>query len=129
MAQQVGLRCWAMRAGDPAVGMHPLDHLEVSERDAYTVLSGLRPVWLTREPRQPTAADVRDADEPFGTLHIELPMLDAGYLLPSFAELSEMADAARARGAFVHWDGARLWESVPYLGGDLAAVADLADSV
>ncbi len=129
MAQQVALRCWARRAGNPAVGMHPLNHLEVYEREAYTVLSGLRPVWLTREPRQPTPADVRDADEPFGTLHLELPLRDAGYLLPSFAELSEMAQLARARGAFVHWDGARLWESVHYLGVDLQTVASLADSV
>src|SRR5262249_40367752 len=71
MAQQVALRCWAARAGGNAVAMHPLSHVEVHEREAYTVLSGLRPVWLTTEPRQPTAAEVRDADEPYGTLFLE----------------------------------------------------------
>jgi threonine aldolase len=129
MAQQVALRCWAMRTGTPAVAMHPLTHLEVHEREAFTVLSGLRPVWLTREPRQPTVDEVRDADEPFGTLHLELPLRDAGYLLPTFDELTGMASAARERGAFVHWDGARLWESTRYLGEDLSTVAGLADSV
>lgn len=129
MAQQVALRSWAMRSGNNAVAMHPLNHLEVHEREAYTVLSGLRPVWLTREARQPTVAEVRDADEPYGTLHLELPLRDAGYLLPSFAELREMAEAARARRAFVHWDGARLWESAIHLGQDLPTIAGLADSV
>jgi threonine aldolase len=129
MAQQVALRCWAMRAGNPSVAMHPLNHLEVHEREAYTVLTGLQPVWLTREPRQPTVAEVRDADEPYGTLHIELPLRDAGYLLPTWDDLTAMAQAARERGAFVHWDGARIWESAAAFGQELSAVAGLADSV
>jgi threonine aldolase len=129
MAQQVALRSWAMRCGNSAVAMHPLNHLEVHEREAYTVLSGLRPVWLTREPRQPTPAEVREADEPYGTLHLELPLRDAGFLLPTFTELTEMVEAARGRGAYVHFDGARLWESTRYLGAGLPTVAGLADSV
>jgi len=129
MAQQVALRCWAMRSGNPAVAMHPLNHLEVHEREAYQVISGLRPVWLTREPRQPTAEEVRNLDEPFGTLLLELPLRDPGYLLPTWAAYTELVAAARERGAYVHLDGARLWESTPYLGQDLATVAGLADSL
>jgi threonine aldolase len=92
-------------------------------------LSGLQPVWLTREPRQPTVAEVRDADEPYGTLHLELPLRDAGFLLPTWDDLCAMAQAARERGAHVHWDGARIWESAIALGQDLPAVAALADSI
>lgn len=109
--------------------MHPMHHLEVHERRAYATLTGLRPIWPTREPRQPTAQEVRDVDEPFGTLLIELPLREAGFILPSFEELTDLVEAARDRGARVHFDGARLWESTPHLGQDLATVAALADSV
>src|SRR5439155_19304239 len=129
MAQQVALRCWADRSGNPTVAMHPLAHPEVHERHAYAVLSGLRAVWPTREPRQPTAEEVRTHEEPFGTLMLELPLREAGFLLPSWDELSAVVAAARERGARVHFDGARIWESTPYLGRGLAEIAGLADSV
>src|SRR5881227_318931 len=74
MAQQVALRCWADRTGNRAVAMHPLAHPEVHERHAYAVLTGLRAVHPTREPRPPTADDIRALDEPFGTLLLELPL-------------------------------------------------------
>ena len=37
--------------------------------------------------------------------------------------------AARERGVPLHFDGARLWESQPYLEHSLAEIADLADTV
>jgi threonine aldolase len=129
MAQQVALRCWARESGDHAVAMHPLAHPEVHERHAYAVLSGLYAVFPTREPRQPTAREVHELDEPFGTLLVELPLRDAGYLLPSWDELGDLVAAARERGAHVHFDGARLWETTAFLGRSLAEIADLADSV
>ncbi len=129
MAQQVALRCWAGRTSNPTVAMHPLAHPEVHERHAYTMLSGLQAVFPTGEPRQPTAAEVHDLDEPFGTLLLELPLRDAGYLLPTWDELTAVVAAARDRAARVHFDGARLWESTTYLGHDLAEIAALADSV
>lgn len=129
MAQQVALRCWAGRTGNPTVAMHPLAHPEVYERHAYALLSGLQAVFPTGERRQPTVAEIRDLDEPFGTLLLELPLRDAGYLLPTWEELTAVVAAARDRGARVHFDGARLWESTTYLGHDLAGIAALADSV
>jgi threonine aldolase len=129
MAQQVALRCWAERSGNWAVAMHPLSHLQVHERQAYATVTGLRAIWPTRQPRQPTAAEIRDLDEPFGSLLLELPLRDAGYLLPTWDELVELVTVARERGARVHLDGARLWESVPYLAHELPQIAELADSV
>jgi threonine aldolase len=129
MAQQVAMRIWAARSGNPAVAMHPLQHPAVHERDAFTTLSGLRPVWLTHEQRQVRPEDIARLDERFGVLMLELPLRDAGFLLPTFDELSAMVAAARAREAFVHFDGARLWESAHYFGQDLPTVAALADSV
>ena len=129
MAQQIALRYGAERTGSPTVAMHPQGHLEVYERHAYAALTGLRSVWPTTLPRNPTAAEVEAVGEPFGTLLLELPLRDAGFVLPSWDDLVAVTAAARARGARVHLDGARLWESVPFLGQPLDAIAALADSV
>ncbi|MFG2327861.1 threonine aldolase family protein [Streptomyces sp. NPDC048568] len=129
MAQQVALRCWAGRTGDPAVALHGLSHPEVHERNAFSRVSGLRPVRVTGEPRLPTAAEVRDFEEPFGALMLELPLRDAGYVLPTWEELTEVVAAARERDAVVHFDGARLWETTVHFGRPLPEIAGLADSV
>ncbi|MFF6786346.1 beta-eliminating lyase-related protein [Streptomyces sp. NPDC012510] len=129
MAQQVALRCWAGRTGDPTVALHGLAHPETYERQAFSRLSGLRPVRLTSEPRLPTADEVRAFDEPFGALMLELPLREAGFLLPSWEELTEVVEAAHERDAVVHFDGARLWESTTHFGRPLDEIAGLADSV
>ncbi|MCQ4080998.1 beta-eliminating lyase-related protein [Streptomyces sp. RB6PN25] len=129
MAQQVALRCWAGRTGNPVVALHPLAHPEVHERGALSALTGLRTVHPTRTPRLPTADEVRDLDEPFGTLMLELPLRDAGFVLPSWEELTAVVEAARERDAVVHLDGARLWECTGHFGRPLPEIAGLADSV
>ncbi|MEU9573247.1 beta-eliminating lyase-related protein [Streptomyces massasporeus] len=129
MAQQVALRCWAGRTGNPTVALHALSHPEVHERNAFSEVGGLRPVRLTGEPRMPTAAEVRDFEEPFGALMLELPLRDAGFVLPTWEELTEVVQAARERDAVVHFDGARLWESTVHFGRPLEEIAGLADSV
>ncbi|WP_191875776.1 threonine aldolase family protein [Streptomyces filipinensis] len=129
MAQQVALRCWAARTGDPTVALHTLAHPEVHERDAFSQVSGLRPVRVTSEPRLPTAAEIRDFPEPFGALMLELPLRDAGFVLPTWEELTEVVEAARERDAVVHFDGARLWETTVHFGRPLEEIAGLADTV
>ncbi|MFC0007081.1 threonine aldolase family protein [Micromonospora siamensis] len=128
MAQQVALRYGAELTGRTGVGLHPLSHPMVHERDALPLLAGLRPVRVTDAPRNPTAEEVAGLDEPIGTLLLELPLRDAGFVLPTWDELVAVVDAARDRGARVHLDGARLWESTPHLGRSLPEVAALADS-
>ncbi|MEU9701084.1 beta-eliminating lyase-related protein [Streptomyces sp. NPDC047981] len=129
MAQQVALRCWAGRTGSPVVALHPLAHPEVHEGGALTSVSGLRTVHPTDEPRLPTADEVRDHPEPFGTLMLELPLRDAGFVLPTWDELVAVVEAARERDAVVHVDGARLWECAPHFGRGPREIAALADSV
>jgi threonine aldolase len=129
MAQQIALRLWSMRAAEPTVALHPLHHTEVHERKAYSTLSGLRATWPTSERRHPTADEVRANPDPFSVLAVELPLREPGFLLPTFDELRDLSQAARDRGARVHFDGARLWESTPHLGHDLPTIAALADSV
>ncbi|MFG2937892.1 threonine aldolase family protein [Streptomyces sp. NPDC048282] len=129
MAQQVALRCWAARTGNPTVALHALGHPEVHERDAFREVAGLRTVRVTGEPRLPTAQEIRDLEEPFGALMLELPLRDAGFVLPTWEELTEVVEAARERDAVVHFDGARLWECTVRLGRPLHEIAELADSV
>lgn len=129
MAQQVALRCWAGRTGNPTVALHPLAHPEVHERGALQTVSGLRTVHPTSEPRLPTAAEISDFAEPFGTLMLELPLRDAGFVLPTWEELRAVVDAARERDAVVHFDGARLWECATRFGRGLPEITALADSV
>ncbi|MDX2852534.1 threonine aldolase family protein [Actinacidiphila glaucinigra] len=129
MAQQVALRCWAGRTGSPVVALHPLAHPEMHERGALSALSGLRTVHPTTARRIPDADEVRGMDEPFGTLMLELPLRDAGFVLPTWDELTAVVAAARERDAVVHFDGARLWECPPHFGHPLDEIAGLADSV
>ncbi|WP_030785702.1 threonine aldolase family protein [Streptomyces sp. NRRL S-920] len=129
MAQQVALRCWAGRTGNATVALHPKAHPELHEGGAFTTVSGLRTVHPTDEPRLPTAGEVREFPEPFGALMLELPLRDAGFVLPSWEELAAVVEAARERDAVVHIDGARLWECTPHFGRPLGEIAGLADTV
>ncbi|MGW7328340.1 threonine aldolase family protein [Streptomyces sp. NPDC054840] len=129
MAQQIALRCWAGRTGNPVVALHPMSHPERWEGDALSAVSGLRVAHPTTEARQPSAAEIESLQEPFGTLMVELPLRDAGFLLPTWEELEALIGAARERDAVVHFDGARLWESTVHFGRTLPEIAGLADSV
>ncbi|WP_093612194.1 threonine aldolase family protein [Streptomyces indicus] len=129
MAQQIAVRVWAGRTGNGTVTLHPLSHPEQHERDAFSVVSGVRTVHPTSERRLPTAEEIRDFEEPFGTLMLELPLREAGFVLPTWQELVEVTEAARERDAVVHFDGARLWECTVHLGRPLDEIAALADSV
>ncbi|SFR21333.1 Threonine aldolase [Lentzea waywayandensis] len=122
MAQQIALRCWADRTHNPIVAMHPQAHPLNHEDDALTVLSGLRPIKVAN-------SEVATCPEPYGTLLLEVPDREAGFVLPTWDELTSLVDAARERDAVVHLDGARLWESTFGLGKPLPEIAGLFDSV
>ncbi|GLZ31227.1 threonine aldolase [Lentzea sp. NBRC 105346] len=129
MAQQIALRCWADRTHNDIVAMHPTAHPLLHEDEALTVLAGLRPIRLATDTRLITPEDVHDCPEPFGTLLLEVPQREIGFVLPTWDQLRETVESARERDAVVHLDGARLWESTHGLGHDLREVAGLFDSV
>lgn len=129
MVQQAALRSWVERSVTDAVAVHGLSHLVLHELDALSELHRLRVQILTREPRPATAADLDAVAGPLAAVSVELPLRDAGYLLPTWDELVALSEAARARGVPLHLDGARLWESQPYYDRPLAEIAALADSV
>jgi threonine aldolase len=129
MAQQAALRCWVESSTTSAVAVHALSHLVLHELDAPAALHDIRFEHLTLEPRQPTVADLDAIAGRLAALSVELPLRDAGYLLPTWDELVALTDRAREHGVPVHFDGARLWESQPFYDRPHAEIAALADSV
>lgn len=129
MAQQAALRAWTERSGRNTVGLHEESHFLVYELDAIRELHGLRPVVVTEPPRPTLASDLAKIPEPLGVLTVEIPLRDCGHVLPSWDELVELSEAAAHRGVPFHMDGARIWESAPFLGHSFAEIAGLAESV
>jgi threonine aldolase len=129
MAQQIALRIHADRTGRRVVAFHPTSHLELHEDKAYQRLHGLigRTVGHARELI--TLADVQGIDEPLAALLLELPQREIGGRLPAWDDLVAQVEHVRGRGAAVHLDGARLWESAPFYDRPLAEIAGLFDSV
>ena len=129
MAQQAALRAWTERSGHATVGMHDKSHFLVYELDALSELHRLRPVVVTEPPRPTLASDLARIPEPLGVLTVELPLRDCGHVLPTWDQLTELAAAVAERGVPFHLDGARIWESAPFLGHSCAQIAALGDSI
>jgi threonine aldolase len=127
MAQQSVLRVHADRRQCRTVVFHPMCHLEKHEGMAYQRLHGLtgRPVGDVN--RLIRTGDLAAVGEPVAALLLELPQRDLGGQQPDWAELQAQVTWARERGAAVHLDGARLWESAAGYGkapGEIAALFD-----
>lgn len=129
MAQQCVLRAWSERTGSPRIAVHGLSHLVLHELNALPELHRLDTAYLTFEPRQPTPDDLAALTGSLGAVTVELPLRDGGYKLPTWDELTTFANACRDREVPLHIDGARIWESAPYLGHTLDEIAGLADTM
>ena len=129
MGQQAALRTWCERTGSLRVALPDRSHLLVHEEDGPRLLHDFRFEHLTVGRRTATAADLRGLPAGLGAALVELPLRDAGCLLPTWDELVELSGAARDLGVPLHVDGARLWESQPFYDRSLAEIAALADSV
>jgi threonine aldolase len=129
MAQQAALRVHTDRAASRRVALPDLSHLLVHEEDGPRILHDLEICLLTRGWEAPAARHVEAVPGRIGAVLVELPLREAGCLLPTWDELEKLAAACRARGTALHFDGARIWESQPWFGRSLAEIAALADSV
>jgi threonine aldolase len=129
MAQQAVLRVHADARGRKTVLFHPMCHLEQHEDQAYQRLHGLigRPVG--HRDRLITLQDLEAVPEPSAALLLELPQRDIGGQQPDFDDLVAQTQWARERGAAVHMDGARLWESAAGYGRSPAEISALFDTV
>src|SRR5215470_8562838 len=118
MAQQSALRVHADRRQRGTVVFHPMCHLHRHEGEAYQRLHGLTGRPAGDPDRLMTVEDLTAIAEPPAALLIELPQRDLGGQQPDWDDLLAQAEWARTRGAAVHLDGARLWESAAGYGRD-----------
>jgi threonine aldolase len=129
MAQQSVLRVHADRRQRRTVIFHPMCHLDRHEEQAYQRLHGLTGRPAGDPDRLLTMGDLTAIGERPAALLIELPQRDLGGQQPSWDDLQAQAGWARARGAAVHLDGARLWESAAGYGRPPGEIAALFDTV
>ncbi len=129
MAQQAALRVWCDRSGSRRVALPDLSHLLHHEDDGPRRLHGFEMEMLTVGRQVPTADALAAVPGCLGAVLVELPLRDAGCLLPTWEELVTLSEAARARGVPLHADGARIWESQPFYDRPLPEIAALVDSI
>jgi threonine aldolase len=129
MAQQAALRVWCDRTGSKRVAIPDLSHLLKHEDDGPRRLHGFEFDHLTEGPVTAKADDLRRLSPGLGAALVELPLRDGGCLLPTWDELTALSETARELGVPLHADGARIWESQPFWGKELAEIADLVDSM
>ena len=129
MAQQSVLRVHADRRQRRTVIFHPMCHLHTHEGEAYQRLHGLTGRPAGALDRLMTMDDLTAIPEPAAALLIELPQRDLGGQQPDWEDLQAQVAWATDRGAAVHLDGARLWESAAGYDRPLAEIAALFDTV
>ena len=129
MAQQSVLRVHADRRQRRTVVFHPMCHLHRHEGQGFERLHGLTGRPAGDADRLLSIDDLTAIAEPPAALLIELPQRDLGGQQADWAELRSQAEWARGRGAAVHLDGARIWESAAGYGRPLSEIAALFDTV
>ena len=129
MAQQSVLRVHADRRQRRTIVFHPMCHLDQHEGQAFARLHGLTGRRAGHPDRLLTIDDLTGIAEPPAALLIELPQRDLGGQQPDWDDLQAQVGWARGRGAAVHLDGARLWESAAGYGRPPAGIAALFDTV
>jgi len=129
MAQQSVLRVHADKGQRRTVVFHPMCHLDRHEGEAYQRLHGLTGRPAGELDRLMTIDDLIAIAEPPAALLIELPQRDLGGQQPAWEDLQAQVAWAKDRGAAVHLDGARLWESAAGYDRPLAEIAALFDTV
>ncbi|MEO6142590.1 MAG: beta-eliminating lyase-related protein [Dermatophilaceae bacterium] len=129
MAQQSTLRVWSDRLGSRRIAIPALSHLLHHEQDGPRLLNGFEWALLATGGVVPTVEHLAAIPGRLGAVLLELPLRDAGYLLPSWEELGAFSRACRDRGVPLHVDGARIWECAPFLGHSPEQIAALADTI
>lgn len=131
MAQQIALRYWCDEKNLKKVAYHPLAHLEIHEQDGVKELMGIETILLGEKNRLFTLEDFKLTlqAQDIACVLIELPQREIGGQLPTFSQLKEITTYCREKNIFVHLDGARLWECLPYYQKTAAEICSLFDSV
>ena len=98
MAQQAALRVHCDRAGSLRVGIPQLSHLLLHEDDGPRLLHGFRFEHLSTGRALPTVEDLDRLGDGLAAVLLELPLRDAGCLLPEWDDLTALRhEGSRAR--------------------------------
>ena len=128
MAQQSVLRVWADRQGSSRIAIPALSHLLHYELDGPQLFNGFDYERLTIGAKVPTVADLEAIPGRLGAVLLELPLRDAGYLLPTWDEPTRFRwRRATRRTAALRRSAALGVAALPRT--LLAEIADLADTV
>ena len=129
MAQQIALKIYEGKSGNASFAIHPTSHLELHEQHAYAHLCNLKSVIIGDKNRQLTAREIEDSKASFSTVIIEIPAREIGGQLPTWKELEALKKAAKKRGAFLHVDGARIWETRAFYRKSYRKICENFDSI
>ena len=129
MCQQAALRAWCDRSGSRRIALPGLSHLLHHELDGPRLLHRFEVELLTDGAHTPTVDHLTAIPGRLGAVLIELPLREAGCLLPTWEELTDFSVACRARRVPLHIDGARIWEAAAGYGRSLPELSRLADSM
>jgi threonine aldolase len=129
MANQAALRVLS-RPGCKVVA-EERTHVLIYEWGGPAIHSGLVMQGLVADAGRPTPEQIEEIDEfgPGSVLVLENTHRSSGGRIWSLDDFRAAAEAARARGAAVHLDGARLFNAAVAAGIEPAAWGRLADSV
>lgn len=129
MTQVTALRLASTERNRAPVALHPTSHIFVHERSNYQLLDHFDALQVGDRHRPFTAADLGAIPDRLGAVGLELPMREIGGQAPSWEELEAIKAHCKARGAHLHMDGARLWETAVGYGKPVAEIAAGFDSV
>jgi threonine aldolase len=129
MANQAALR--ALSSPGCKVVAEERTHVLIYEWGGPAIHSGLVMQGLVAEAGRPTPEQIDEVDElgPGSVVVLENTHRSSGGRIWPLEEFRATADAARARGAAVHLDGARLFNASVAAGLEPSAWAALADTV
>jgi threonine aldolase len=129
MAQVTALRLGCAERGKAPAALHPTSHIFVHERSNYQLLGHFDALQVGDRNRPWTVADLEAVPDRLGAIGLEIPMREIGGQVSPWEELEAIKRHAKARGAHLHMDGARLWEAAAGYGRSVAEIAAGFDSV
>ena len=129
VAQNSALMEYTLRAKNKKIAIHPQSHIQVDESLAYEKLMGLEVEFFGRQNAAITVQDIQSLPHSLAAICVELPVRRAGFKLPEWHTLKELQRFSNHCEIPVHFDGARILESVDYWDKSYDEVSALCDSV
>lgn len=128
MAQVTALRLACEDRASTLVALHPTSHIFGHEKSNYQLLGHFQALQVGDRHRPWSADDLRAVPDCLGAVGLEIPLREIGGQTSSWDELDAIKAHCKARGAHLHMDGARLWETAAGYGKSARQIAEGFDS-